>query len=41
MTFCMRDSSRKETMKIIAGAVAALAMTGLLFTLAYSLLIMP
>lgn len=37
----MRPYSGKEMVKITAGAVAALAMTGLLFVMAYSLLITP
>lgn len=37
----MRPYSGKEMVKITAGAVAALAMTGLLFAITYSLLITP
>lgn len=37
----MRPHNGKEMIKITAGAVAALAMTGLLFAIAYSLLITP
>lgn len=37
----MRPHSGKEMIKITAGAVAALAMTGLLFAIVFSLLIAP
>jgi hypothetical protein len=37
----MRPYTGKEMAKITASAVAALAMTGLLFAIAYGLLITP
>lgn len=37
----MRPQGGKEMIKITAGAVAALVMTGFLFAVAYSLLITP